>query len=91
MKARSPILNRSGFVLDSHELRVLQKDGWVTLPLAEIAEVKKSFLATAIVRLASGGRKTLDLSHLSTKGFAEVTDAMKKAVHDRRASASQAK
>jgi hypothetical protein len=85
---RSPILSRSGYVLDSQELKILQPDGWLTLPLSEIAEVKKPSFAKAIVRLADGRRKTLDLSQLGTKGFSEVVDALKKAAHDHRALAA---
>ncbi len=61
----NPLLNSSGYVLASQELRVLQKDGWVLLPLAEITGLKKKLSFTSVVvRLADGRKKSLDLSHL---------------------------
>jgi len=84
MKAISKILNVSGYTLDSSELALLQKDGWVKLQLAEIAEVKKPSLTSAVVRLADGRTKALDLSQLSTDSFAKVSDALNEAVHAHR-------
>jgi len=80
----NPVFNRSGYVLDAQELRVLQKDGWVSLPLSEIADVKPASFATVLVRLADGRKKSLDLSHLSTRAFAKVSAALKQAHHHRR-------
>jgi len=86
----NPLLNSSGYVLDSRELRVLQKNGWVLLPLAEIANVKKGLSFTSmVVRMSDGKKKSLDLSHLSTKGFSEVSDALDKARHHHRVLAAQ--
>ena len=90
MNTRAPLLNRSGYVLDSRELKILQREGWLALPLTEIAEVKKPSLTTAIVRLGDGRTQILDLAHLSTKGFSEVVDALREAARHRRAVASHA-
>ena len=83
----NPLFSSSGYRLDTEELRVLQKEGWVSVRLTEIAEVKKPSFASAVVRFVDGRTKSLDLSHLSTKAFSEVVDALKKAVHDHRESA----
>ena len=91
MKSRAPLLNRSGYVLDTQELRLLQKDGWLSLPLTEIAEVKKPSFATAVVRFTDGRKKSLDLSQLSTEAFSAVIDVPKKAVHDHRSAAAQSR
>jgi hypothetical protein len=91
MKSRAPLLNRSGYLLDSQKLRLLQKDGWLSLPLAEIAELKKPTFASAIVRFTDGKKKSLDLSHLSTEAFSAVIDALKKAVHDHRIASAQSR
>jgi hypothetical protein len=80
----NPLFNSSGYILDSQELRILQKDGWVSLPLSNIARVKKTSLTEAIVHLADGRKKILDLSHLSTKAFSEVSAALDSAMHDYR-------
>ena len=82
------LLNASGYVLDSQELRVLQKEGWVCLKLVEIAEVKKHSFATFEVRLADGKRKSLELAHLGTDSFSAVSEALKNAVHDFHAAAA---
>ena len=87
----NPLFNSSGYVLDSRELRVLQKGGWVSLPLAEIAEIKKRSFATFVVRLSDGKRSVLELSHLSTEAFTKVSDALKKSLHDRRSTAANRK
>lgn len=87
----SPLFNSSGYVLSSQELRVLQKEGWISLQLSEIAEVKKPSFTTAVVRLADGKKRSLDLSHLGAKAFSDVVDALKKAAHDSRVTASRTK
>jgi hypothetical protein len=85
----NPVLNTSGYVLEKGELRILQKEGWVSVRLAEIAEVKKPTFASAIVRLTDGRRKSLDLSHLSTAGFSEVSSALEAAVRSHRTTAAK--
>lgn len=80
----NPVLNTSGYVLENGELRLLQKEGWVFVRLAEVAEVKKPTLASAVVRLIDGRRKALDLSHLSTAGFSEVSATLETAVRSYR-------
>ena len=85
----NPVFNTSGYVLEKGELRLLQKEGWVSVQLADIAEVKKPTFASAIVRLADGRRKSLDLSHLSTAAFSEVSAAFDTAVRTHRAVAAR--
>ena len=59
------------------------------MPLAEIAKVKKPSLATAIVWLVDGKKRTLDLSHLGTNAHSEVVGVLERAASDRRAMLSQ--
>lgn len=80
----NPVLNRSGYIMEKGELRLLQKEGWVSVRLAEVAELKKPTFASAVVRLTDGKRKTLDLSHLSTAGFSDVRSALEGAVRSYR-------
>ena len=87
----NPLFNSSGYILDSQELRILQKDGWVSLPLSAITHVKKPSLTTAIIHLADGRKKILDLSHLGTKGFSEVCATLDSAMHDYRIKSSTKK
>lgn len=82
------IFNRSGFVLEADVLRVMQKDGWVDLPLGEVAEIKKPSFGVALVRLTDGRTRTLDLSHLSVAAFHEIMTALHGAVHEHRIVAS---
>jgi len=53
--------------------------------------VKKSSFATFVLRLSDGKRKSLELAHLSTNSFSEVSEALKKAAHDYHAAASHPK
>jgi hypothetical protein len=87
----NPLFNSSGYVLDARELKVLQKDGWISLPLAEIVELKKHSLATFVVRLSDGRKMIVELSHLSTDAFAKVSGALKKALQDYRATIANLK
>jgi hypothetical protein len=88
----NPLFNSSGYLLDSQELRVLQKEGWISLPLTEIADLKtKSSFTGIVVRLSDGRKKSLDLSHLSTRAFSEVRDALRKAHHKHRLAAAGGK
>lgn len=80
----NPVLNTSGYVLEKGELRLLQKEGWVSVLLAEVAEIKKPTFASTVVRLTDGRRKRLDLSHLSTAGFSDVRSALEDAVRSHR-------
>lgn len=85
----NPLFNSSGYVLEKGELRLLQKEGWVSVQLADIAEVKKPTFASAVVRLADGRRKSLDLSHLSPAAFSEISSAFETAVHTHRTVAAK--
>jgi hypothetical protein len=84
-----PVFNTSGFVLEKDELRLLQKEGWVSVRFAEIAEVKKPSMVSALVRFSDGRRKSLDLSHLSTAGYSSVSAALEDAVRRHRIAAAK--
>ena len=85
----NPVLNTSGYVLEKGELRLLQKEGWVSVRLVEIAEVKKPSLASTVVRFCDGRRKSLDLAHLSTAGYSKVSSALEAAVRSHRTAAAK--
>ena len=84
VRASPPILNRSGYLLEEDALWLLQKDGWVSIALRDIAQVKQVSVATTALRLADGRKKTLTVSHLSAKGLSAVVAALKKAAHEHR-------
>lgn len=84
MKARPPLLNSSGYVLEKDGLWLLQKDGWVSLVFGEVAAVKQTSLGSATVHFVDGRKKILTLRHLSSKGFHEVSGALKNAAQNHR-------
>jgi hypothetical protein len=84
----NPVFNASGYVLTKGEVRLLQKEDWVSVQLADIAEVKKPTFGSAVVRMADGRRQTLDLSHLSPAAFADISTAFDTAVRVHRAVAA---
>lgn len=85
----NPIFNTSGYVLEKAELRILQKEGWVSVRFAEVAAVKKPSLVSAVVRFSDGRRKSLDLSRLTAAGYSEVSAALEAAVRLHRAAAAK--
>ncbi len=87
----NPLFSTSGYTLDSHELRILQKDGWVSISLTKVVGIKKPSFASAKVRFIDGRSAILDLSNLSTTGFSEVVEALQKAVHEQRVASAHKK
>jgi hypothetical protein len=85
MKQRPPLLSRTGFRLERDGLWLLQKDGWVLLPFADVAKVKFPSVMSAIVWLEDGRKRNLEFTQLSANGLSEVVGALKKASHDHRA------
>lgn len=83
-----PLFTVSGFTLEPGCLRILQKEGWVAIALADVAGVKAPLAAEVVVRLADGRRQQLDLTHLSLAGFRTVKAALQAAVAARRGSSS---
>lgn len=84
MRTAPPVLNRSGYLLEADALWLLQTEGWVSLRLDDVAQLKQVSVATAVLRLSDGRKKTLTLSHLSTRGYSAVIAALKHAVRQHR-------
>jgi hypothetical protein len=87
----TPLVSLKKYTIAKGVLRVLQSEGWVSLTLAEIAELKKPSFTRVVVRFHSGQTKTLDLAQLSTKSFSTVIETLMQAVHDHRVRSSKHK
>ena len=74
-----PLINVSGYTLNAEKLSVLQKEGWVDLPLREVAHIKAPLPSSVTIRLATGLRRQLDLTHLSADGYAKVIETLHRA------------
>ena len=84
-----PLFSIKKYSVREGMLRVLQKDGWVSLPLADVTELKKHSLTRVVVRLSSGKTAMLDLSQFSTDAFSATLETLHRAVHDYRVRSSR--
>jgi hypothetical protein len=91
MKARPPLLSRTGFRLEHDGLWLLQKDGWVSFHFTDVGRVKFPSITSAIVWLADGRKKNFEFTHLSANGLSQVVAALKKASHDHRVASALAR
>jgi len=80
----NPLFSTSGYTLNDHVLRILQREGWIEIPLDGISELKIPFASSATVKLADGRRWTLDLTHLNLDAYHEVIAALRDAAKSRR-------
>ena len=84
----APLFSVKKYSVSEGMLRVLQKDGWVSLPLADVTELKKHSLTRAVVRLSSGKTAILDFSQFSTDAFSAIVETLQRAVLDFRVRSS---